>query len=395
MLDAKTIAIIKSTVPVLAEHGLSITQAFYRRLFSKHPELKNVFNQSNQREGKQPMALANAVYAAAAHIDNLAAILPAVQHIGHKHRSLNVKAEHYPIVGENLLAAIKEVLGEAATDDIISAWGKAYGVIAQAFIGMEDAMYADVLARGGWEGYKNFVVEKKVKESEVITSFYLRAEDGAALPLHLAGQYVSVLGEHLSVGYTQPRQYSLSMQPNSKYYRISVKREDGSLVSQHLHEHIQVGDQLKLSAPAGNFVLDAQNRKPLVLLSGGIGITPLLSMLYSEAQNRDRQIIIVQSVENGEVHAFGEEIKNLAAQHINIRNVVFYNQPTAADRADKKFDFAGLISADWALENLPQDGDFYFCGPIPFMQNVKAILLGQGVAESQLHYEIFGPAVGM
>jgi nitric oxide dioxygenase len=395
MLDAKVIAVVKSTVPVLAEHGLSITEAFYKRLFSTHPELKNVFNQSNQREGKQPMALANAVYAAAAHIDNLAAILPAVQHIGHKHRSLNVKAEHYPIVGENLLAAIKEVLGDAATDDIISAWGAAYGVIAQAFINMESAMYADMLSRGGWEGYKPFLVEKKVKESDVITSFYLRPQDGKPLPLHLAGQYISVLGENLHVDYTQPRQYSLSMQPNTDFYRISVKREDGSLVSQHLHEQINVGDVLQISAPAGNFTLDSESQKPLVLLSGGIGITPLLSMLYAEASKNNRKIIMVQSVDNGNVHAFGSEIKTIAAAHDTVENVVFYQHPTDSDRQNKSFDFSGLLSAEWALANLPTDADFYFCGPIPFMQHVKQMLLSQGVAEAQLHYEIFGPAVGM
>lgn len=393
MLDARTIAVVKSTVPVLAEHGLSITQAFYKRLFSKYPELKNVFNQSNQREGKQPMALANAVYAAAAHIDNLAAILPAVQHIGHKHRSLNVKAEHYPIVGENLLAAIKEVLGDAATDEIISAWGTAYGVIAQAFIDMENAMYAEMLAKGGWEGYKNFVVERKVAESEVITSFYLRAQDGSALPVHAAGQYVSVLGEHLSVEYTQPRQYSLSMKPNGDVYRISVKREDGSLVSAHLHEHVQAGDVLKISAPAGNFVVGS-TAEPLVLLSGGVGITPLLSMLHEQAPT-GREIIIVQSVDNGAVHAFGAEIKAICAQFANVRSVVFYKTPNAGDVQGRDFDCSGILGADWVAKNLPANGDFYFCGPIPFMQNVKNLLLANGVSDGQLHYEIFGPAVGM
>ncbi len=379
MLDARTIAVVKSTVPVLAEHGLSITQAFYKGLFAKHPELKNVFNQSNQREGKQPMALANAVYAAAAHIDNLAAILPAVQHIGHKHRSLGVKAEHYPIVGENLLAAIKEVLGAAATDEIISAWGAAYGVIAQAFVSMEEAMYADMLAKGGWEAYKPFVVDKKVKESEFISSFYLRAQDGGALPLHEAGQYVSVLGENLSVAYTQPRQYSLSMEPNSAYYRISVKREDGSLVSAHLHEHIQEGDVLQLSAPAGNFVVSS-SKVPLILLSGGVGITPILSMLYAQAAT-GRQIVVAQSVDNGAAHAFGAEIKSICAKFPNVRSVVFYKEPQTADKKGQDYDYSGLFSADWAAENVPADSDVYFCGPIPFMQN----LLRLGYQEKRRH----------
>src|SRR5690554_1065295 len=130
MLDKKTIETVKSTVPVLEEHGTAITSQFYQLLFRNHPELKNIFNQSNQRQGRQPQALANAVYAAALHIENLEAILPVVKQIGHKHRSLNIRPEHYPIVGENLLKAMKLVLGDAATDDIIDAWAKAYGVIA-------------------------------------------------------------------------------------------------------------------------------------------------------------------------------------------------------------------------------------------------------------------------
>lgn len=393
MLDANTINIVKSTVPVLATHGLDITKAFYRLLFTNHPELKNVFNQSNQLDGKQPTALANAVYAAAAHIDNLAAILPAVQHIGHKHRSLNVKAEHYPIVGEHLLLAIKEVLGDAATDDIISAWGTAYGVIANAFIDMEKGMYDEMKANGGWEGYKEFVVERKEYESEVITSFYLKPKDKSSVPLHIPGQYVSVLGENLGTGYTQPRQYSLSMQPNSDFFRISVKKEDGSLVSKHLHESINEGDTLQLTAPAGNFTVKA-SEKPLVLLSGGIGITPLLSMLHKEAET-GRDILIVQSVDNGNVHAFGGEIAEIAKKYNNVKNVVFYKETTATDTKGTNFDEIGTLNFEWAKNNLPASADFYFCGPIPFMQNVREILIKMNVQPEQMAYEIFGPAVGM
>lgn len=121
MLTKQTIDIIKSTVPVLEVHGKAITTAFYQLLFENHPELLNIFNHANQREGKQQTALANAVYAAAAHIDRLEDILPAVKQIAQKHRALNVKPEHYPIVGENLLAAIKKVLGDAATPEIMNA----------------------------------------------------------------------------------------------------------------------------------------------------------------------------------------------------------------------------------------------------------------------------------
>src|SRR5690625_2989418 len=143
-LTEETRNIIKATVPVLEEHGEQITTRFYQLMFENHPELKNIFNQTNQRHGDQPRALANTVYAAAANIDNLEAILPTVVSIAHKHKSLNIKPEHYPIVGKYLLLGIKDVLGDAATDEIIDAWEKAYGVIAAVFIDVEKQMYEEL-----------------------------------------------------------------------------------------------------------------------------------------------------------------------------------------------------------------------------------------------------------
>jgi nitric oxide dioxygenase len=193
MLSKKTIDIIKSTAPVLAERGTEITTHFYKRMFSNHPELLNIFNHANQEKGRQPTALANTLYAAARHIDELEKLIPAVKQIGHKHRSLGVKKEHYPIVGENLLAAMKEVLGNAITDEVLKAWEEAYGVIAKVFIDVEQEMYDEVDNKeGGWKDFKPFVVVDKVKESDVITSFYLKPKDDDILPEFLPGQYITV-----------------------------------------------------------------------------------------------------------------------------------------------------------------------------------------------------------
>lgn len=142
MLNQKTIDIVKSTVPVLKSHGVEITTTFYKLLFNSNPEVKAMFDMNKQESGAQPQALAGVVLAAAQNIDNLSVLLPAVQKIAQKHVSLNVKAEHYPIVGANLLEAIKVVLGDAATEEIINAWGEAYGVIAQVFIDAEAELYA-------------------------------------------------------------------------------------------------------------------------------------------------------------------------------------------------------------------------------------------------------------
>lgn len=196
-LDQQTIDIVKSTVPILEERGNEITTAFYKRMFQNNPELKNIFNQTNQRKGEQANALANTVYAAAANIDKLETILPAVMPIAEKHRSLNIKPEHYPIVGENLLAGMREVLGEdVATDEVIAAWEKAYGEIANVFIEIEANMYKNVERQeGGWIDYRDFKIIKKVPESDVITSFYLEPVDGAPIVSHEAGQYITIIAD--------------------------------------------------------------------------------------------------------------------------------------------------------------------------------------------------------
>ncbi len=286
MLSEQTIQVIKSTVPVLEIHGTAITRRFYDRLFTSHPELLNIFNHANQQQGKQQTALANAVYAAAVHIDKLAAILPVVKQIAHKHRSLGVKPEHYPVVGEHLLGAIKDILGDAATEEILQAWAEAYGVIADAFISIEAEMYEQSeQQQGGWADFRAFRVDKKVKESDVITSIYLVPEDGQPIAAFEPGQYISVKLDIPGEANTHIRQYSLSDSPDKPYYRISVKREEASEsgpaghVSNYLHQSIEEGGVLRISAPAGDFVLDQQDDRPVVLISGGVGLTPMVSMV--------------------------------------------------------------------------------------------------------------------
>ena len=141
MLDAKTIEIVKSTVPALKEHGMDITTTFYKNMFAQNPEVKGLFSMEKQQSGQQPKALAMSILAAAQNIDNLSAITPLVEKIGHVHCNAHVKPEHYPIVGKHLLGAIKEVLGDAATDEVLEAWGKTYQVLAEVFINKEKSIY--------------------------------------------------------------------------------------------------------------------------------------------------------------------------------------------------------------------------------------------------------------
>jgi len=404
MLSAQTVHIVKSTAPILATHGNEITAHFYKRMFSRHPELLNIFNHANQRQGRQQAALANAVYAAAANIDNLGAILPVVKQIGHKHRSLGVKPEQYPIVGENLLAAIKEVLGDAATPEIIGAWGEAYGVIADAFIGVERQMYDEAAeATGGWRDFRKFTVQRKVKESAVITSFYLVPADGGKLSPYRPGQYISVRMQIPGEQYTHIRQYSLSDLPGRNYYRISVKREDAAekreqgIVSNYLHSSIDEGAVVEISAPAGDFVLDTTSPEPLVLLSGGVGITPLTSMLLTVRRDQpEREITFIHAAINGSHHAFREEVKDAVAGSVNAKALFVYERPEDCDTSTNCYHHHGFVNQEWLAQVIPgATATYYFCGPLPFMKAVYRGLKALGVPPENMRYELFGPAANL
>lgn len=398
-LDPNKLEIIKATLPVVKEHGEEITKAFYKRMFTNHPELKNIFNMTHQITGHQPKALADAVYGAAANIEDFSQIMPVLERIGEKHRSLQIKPEHYPIVGENLLGAIKEVLGDASTDEIVGAWADAYDVISDVFIRMEDRMYKTTeAAPGGWAGYRDFVIDKKVKESELITSFYLKPKDGKQIAGFIPGQYLTIKLEIPGEKYIHLRQYSLSDRPGLDYYRISVKREDandnipGGIVSSYLHSHVNEGDILPITAPAGDFYLDMESNLPLVLISGGVGLTPMMCMLNTTVKEKpNREVYYIHAAQNSHVHAFKTHVNDMAAEHKNVKSFVIYERPTEEDREMKNFDKEGFITIDWIQQVVPtKNADFYFCGPEPFMKVVNKSLKQWGIPDEHIHYEFFG-----
>jgi nitric oxide dioxygenase len=179
MLDKESIKIVKATAPVLKEHSNQIGITFYRLLFEKAPELYNIFNQTNQKRGLQQEALGYAVYAAGEHITDLSELNSVIERICHKHRAIGIMPEQYPVVEETLLQAVKEVLGDAATDEILEAWGKAYDYISEAFISLEKKLYDEAEEQiGGWSGYREFYIDKTIQETDEITSFYLKPKDG-------------------------------------------------------------------------------------------------------------------------------------------------------------------------------------------------------------------------
>lgn len=399
MLTQRTKDIVKSTAPVLAEHGTAIVRRFYEQLLTAHPELKNLFNLAHQQQGQQQEALARAVYAYAANIDDPQSLTAVLRGIAGKHASLGVRPEQYPVVGEYLLQAIKDVLKDAATDEIISAWAQAYGNLADLLMGMESELTEHAAeAPGGWRGWREFIVQEKNPESDVITSFVLAPADGQPVIDFEPGQYTSVAIQVPALGVQQIRQYSLSDMPNGRTYRISVKREDAVLdrpaghVSNLLHAKINVGDRLRLAAPYGDFYIDVNATTPVVLISGGVGITPMISMLKRVLMTQARKVVFVHAARNSAVQAMREKLRNAAATYPSLSLLVFYDEALPGDVQGKDYDYPGQVDlASISPRILLPDADYYICGPIPFMRQQHDALMNLGVSESRIHYEVFGP----
>ena len=388
--------LIKATIPVLREHGVLLTSHFYNRMFTHNPELRHMFNMGNQKNKKQQTALAMAVLAYAEHIDNPGVLMPVVDNIGHKHTSLNIRPEHYAIVGKHLIASIGEVLGDGATPELLEAWTAAYLQLATIMSGHEQTLYdQQTIKHGGWTGWRPFIVKEKIRESEEITSFYLYPSDGGIVADYLPGQYISLRLFLPELNLFQPRQYSISCAPNGTYYRISVKREAGAtlpngLISNRLHDHIQEGDMVELTAPAGTFVLDNTSSNPKVFISGGVGQTPLLAMLETLTNTTEAPAVTwVHGCRNEDVHAFRETVSALAASRQEVSEHIFYEQALPA----KSSSYAGMV--DLALikdEVLHPDADYYLCGPAPFIAKHYNFLVENGVHKTSISFEEFGPA---
>ncbi|GAB3629387.1 flavohemoprotein [Pandoraea terrae] len=397
MLSASARPYIDASVPVLREHGLTITRHFYADMFEAHPELTNLFNMGNQANGSQQQSLASAVFAYAANIDNAAALAPVLERIVHKHMSVGIKPSHYPIVGRHLLGAIKTVLGDAATPELLAAWDEAYWLLAGELIAAEARLSE---RKGVAPGeLRPLTVLDVRRESDNVMSFYLQTADGKSPGEFVPGQYVSVEAAWPESGRRQLRQYSLSDAPQQPWWRISVKREDGTdgnvaagEVSNWLHANVKAGDTLQVGAPFGDFQADVTGSRPLVLLSAGVGVTPMVSALNAVvASQPKRHVVFAHAARNGRHHALRHDLHHARGQLPNLRTVVFYEAPLDTDRAGVDYDREGRMDLQGVRDLLPADADYLLCGPQPFMQAQWRDLLAAGVNPARLHREVFGP----
>ena len=390
MISSASRPYIDASVPVLRAHGLAITTAFYRNVFAELPALTNLFNMGNQANGAQQQSLASAVFAYAANIGTPAALGPVVGRIVHKHVSVGIRAEHYPIVGRHLLGAIAEVLGEAATPELLAAWAEAYGSLATLFIKAEKELYAHAGIEPGQT--RAMRVTGVTTQSADVISIDMAPVDGLALAVHKGGQYVSV-SVSFGDGRRQIRQYSLSDAPREGSMRISVKREgaQGQVpageVSNWLHQHAAPGAVLEVSPPFGDFTPDTESDEPVVLLSAGVGITPMVACLNRIAQHQPaRHVIFAHAARDLAHHAHCADVAQAQACMPNLRVVTFYEDCKGAEGA-----LAGRMDAS-RLPAWPRtETNVYLCGPLAFMQSQWDCLLGAGVPPSRLHREVFGP----
>lgn len=257
---------------------------------------------------------------------------------------------------------------------------------------------ASIAATCVWSGYRPFVVEQRVRESETISSFYLAPDDGQPLPPFKPGQYVTFRLE--IPGRENPlfRNYTLSDKPDPARYRVTVKREPGTdrcppgVGSSYFHEKVHRGTRLWMSAPQGEFHLDPGEAAPVALISAGVGLTPMISMLNAiVASGVERPVWFVHGARNGREHAMGEHVRHLACDRDNVHVHVCYSRPTDSDRQGRDYDTVGQVDGAFLQRLLPhQDITFYLCGPGQFMEGLRDALLGWGVDMQRIRSEHFG-----
>ncbi|MEZ1332636.1 globin domain-containing protein [Staphylococcus aureus] len=379
MLTEQEKDIIKQTVPLLKEKGTEITSIFYPKMFKAHPELLNMFNQTNQKRGIQSSALAQAVMAAAVNIDNLSVIKPVIMPVAYKHCALQVYAEHYPIVGENLLKAIQDVTGLEEHDPVIQAWAKAYGVIADVFIQIEKEIYDQMM----WIGFKPFKITNIKQESEDIKSFTVETEE-YDFSEFTPGQYITVDVSSDKLPYRAKRHYSI-VSGEKNHLTFGVKRdvttEHEGEVSTILHDEIKEGDMINLAAPVGGFVLE-NTTEPQLFLGSGIGVTPLVAM-YEAASAKGLDTQMVQVAENEQHLPFKDNFNSIASHYDNAKLYTHLK--------DKQ----GYIGTEELQAFLANKPEIYICGGTKFLQSMIEALKSLNYDMDRVHYETFIPRLSV
>ena len=366
-MSDETIATIKATAPVVAPVALDITRTFYHNMLGEHPELFAFFNRSNQAHGTQPQTLASAVVAYASHIDKLGALVGShgcpVDMMAHTHCGLQVQPEHYPIVHKYLMGAIATTLGEVVTPEIAAAWSESVLFLAKVLVDREQDLYDEAAARpGGWSGFRDFdvvSVEELTPNTKSFT-FVRQGDDGHNGIDFSPGQFLTLRVDPRGDGMTAPRHYTITSAPGTPELTCTIKRVKGGEVSTYLHDSVQPGSTVQLSPPFGTFT-PRESARPTVLISAGIGETPMVSM----AGAFDEVALVAHVDASEQMHAFSDRFASY--------NTLFkYKDETNTD-AD------ALVGE--VCSSLPGDAseyDFYVCGAPAFQAGVTTALKAAG-----------------
>ena len=384
--------VISATLPLVGAHIDEITREFYRRMFAAHPELlRNLFNRGNQAQGAQQRALAASIATFATHLVDPALPHPAelLSRIGHKHASLGVTADQYPIVHEHLFAAIVEVLGaDTVTAEVAEAWDRVYWIMADTLIELERGLYR---AAGVGEGdvYRRARVVSRVDDPSgtVLVTVRTDGQSSGFAP----GQYVSV-GVTMPDGARQLRQYSVVNYPGTGGLTFAVKPvvaaagQPAGEVSSWIASNLRVGDILDVTVPFGDLPAPT-GTEPLVLISAGIGATPMIGVLeYLAVEAPDARVHVLHADRSAQSHPLRGRQRELTDRLPNATLEVWYEDGAGADAPGAH---AGLMDLDAAP--LAADAQIYLCGNNGFVQAVRAQLVHRGVPASRVHCELFSP----
>ena len=398
-LSPESKEVIAATLPAVGGAIGEITPLFYRKLFAAHPALESdLFNRGNQKQGEQQKALAGSIAAfATLQLDpDPARVDTILSRIAHKHASLGIKPDEYWIVHRHLFEAIVEILGDAVTPEVAKAWDELYWLMANTLVSMEDDLYRTAGVEPG-DVWRTVRVADRAHQSADTVSFLLTSPDGSPLPTFRPGQYLSV-GVRPPDGARQIRQYSLTTAPSKGDWRITVKRilettaPDGTVlpageVSNFLYDNIFEGDDLQVTLPFGDLVLD-DGDSPILLASAGIGCTPMIGMLDHLAEVGDeRPVSVLHADRSVAGHAHRRELEMLVERIPSARSYRWYEDLGAREPLET----VRVGRADISDLPLHPDTRAYLCGPLPFMLSLRDALIERDVPAGNIHYEVFGP----
>ena len=396
LISPTALSVIRETLPVVGASIGEITPIFYRRMFDARPDLeRDLFNRGNQAQGEQQKALAGAIaaYASLLVSEDAPNIDAMMSRISNKHASLGITEDQYAIVYEHLFAAIAEVLGDAATPEVVDAWTEVYWDMADSLVKAENDLYSryDVAPGDVWN---NLIVISRTQETPTTISLELAREDREVLPAAMPGQYLSIQVT-LPDGAQQIRQYSLTRTSDPTSWSVTIKAEPGRTdsgapageVSNFIHNNIFDGDIVACSLPYGDLVVE-ESEEPLLLVSAGIGCTPIIGALNhlvrSESQ---RPVLVLHADQSMASHAHRREMAQLVNQLPGAQMHHWYEQLGARTVTDTIHE--GFID----LRQVPvaPNAQVYLCGPPPFMNAVRRGLAELNVPVDNVHFEVFGP----